>query len=55
MLQAGLEPINPAKAKETKLSNSKGNAGNKDVDVSCKDSNNNNNNNKDVYANALNN
>jgi hypothetical protein len=55
MLQASLEPINPAKAKETRLSNSKSNTSNKDVDVSCKDNNNNDDNNKDVYANALNN
>jgi hypothetical protein len=48
MLQAGLEPIDPAEAKETRLSNSKGNASNKDVDVSCRDSNNNDDDNKDV-------
>jgi hypothetical protein len=55
MLQASLNPLNPTKAKETKLSNSKSNVSDKDVDVSCKDSNNNNNDNKDVYTNALNN
>jgi hypothetical protein len=54
-LQASLNPLNLAKAKETKLSNSKGNVSDKDVNVSCRDSNNNNNNNKDNYANALNN
>jgi hypothetical protein len=55
VLQASLEPINPAKAKETRLSDSEGNAGDKDVDVGCRDSNNDDDDNEDVYANALNN
>jgi hypothetical protein len=55
MLQASLDPLDPTKAKETRLSDSKSNVGDKDVDVSCRDSNNNDNNNEDDYANALDN
>jgi hypothetical protein len=55
MLQAGLDPLDPAEAEETRLSDSEGNAGDKDVDASCRDSNNNDDDNEDDYADALNN
>jgi hypothetical protein len=55
VLQAGLDPLDPAEAKETRLSDSEGNAGDKDVDVGCRDSNNNDDDDEDDYANALDN
>jgi hypothetical protein len=53
VLQAGLEPIDPAEIEEG-ASASDADDEDEDVDVGCRDSNNDDDNNKDVYANALN-
>ena len=54
MLQAGLDPIDPAKVKEEAGAAVSRGSVNEDENIGCRDNNNDNNNNDKHYANTLN-